>query len=192
MPKKVHWVYSRKQLIALTNPVRHEIVDRLTALGPLSARKLARALDRKQTAIYRHLRTLERAGLILKCGPRGHRGAATEYRAVAALVRLARAPRLAGNRALMAKMARVVGAQAARDYARGFRSPIWTLDGPARNHWFFRLVSAPSAARLKRINALLEELAELAWTPDPAPGPVIHVAWFMSPAWRKGMPADSA
>jgi DNA-binding transcriptional ArsR family regulator len=185
MQKRVHWVLKHGQLMALINPVRHEILDRLTALGPLSARRLAQALGRKQTAIYQHLRTLERAGLIFKCAQQQGRGGAIVYRPVAALVRLARAPRIPGNRAVMAKMARTVGAQAARDYSRGFQSPLWTLDGPARNHWFFRLVTAPSPGRLRRINTLLDELAELIWTPDPNPGPVLHVAWFISPAWRK-------
>lgn len=181
MATAIHWVSQRNQILALINPVRHEIVDRLTALGPLSARELAHALGRKQTAIYQHLRTLERVGLILRNGKSGRRGGATIYRTVAALVRLARAPQLAANRAIMARMATTVGAQAARDYARGFQSPAWRLHGPSRNHWFFRLVSAPSAERLKRINALLDELAELIWTRDPKPGPLIHVTWFMSP-----------
>ena len=182
MPRAVHWVSKRKQLLALVNPVRHEIVDRLTALGPLSARELANALGRKRTAVYQHLRTLERCGLILKHGKSRPPGTAVIYTPVAALVRLARAPQIAANRPIMAKMARTVGAHAARGYARGFHSPSWRIDGPSRNHWFFRLVSAPSDKKLKRINALLDELAELIWTPDPRPGRPIQVAWFMSPA----------
>src|SRR5579864_3218297 len=163
MPKAVHWISKRNQLLVLINPVRHEIVDRLTALGPLSARDLARTLGRKQTAIYQHLRTLEKAGLILKQGASKRRGAAAVYAPIAALVRLARAPEHPAHRPIMSRMARTVSAQAARDYARGFHSPHWKLHGPSRNHWFFRLVSAPSKKRLARINALLDELAELVW-----------------------------
>ena len=182
MARGVHWISERSQLLALINPVLHEIIDRLTALGPLSARELALALGRKQTAVYQHLRTRERVGLILKYCKSEQRGGAIMYTAVAALVRLARAPRIAANRPLMAKMATTVAAQAARDYARGFQSPNWKLHGPSRNHWFFRLVSAPSPKRLERINALLDELAKLIWTPDPNSGTLIHVTWFMSPA----------
>jgi len=70
MARRVHWISERSQLLALINPVLHEIIDRLTALGPLSARELALALGRKQTAVYQHLRTLERVGLILKYSSR--------------------------------------------------------------------------------------------------------------------------
>jgi hypothetical protein len=43
------------------------------------------------------------------------------------------------------------------------------------------VVAAPSKARLARINALLDELATLVWTPDPNPGPPMSVAWFLAP-----------
>ena len=181
-PARIYWVSKPAQLRVLSSPLRHDIVDRLTALGPLPVAALARSLGRQQTAIYRHLRTLEKSGLVRRLNTKGGRGRpATTYAAAAPVMRLARAPNIPGNRPPMARMARFIARQAAREYQDGFRSPNWTIEGAARNHWFFRLFAAPSPAKLARINKLLDELAELIWTPDPNPGRLMSVSWFMSP-----------
>jgi DNA-binding transcriptional ArsR family regulator len=182
MGRRVYWITKPEQLKALTSPARHDIVDRLTALGPLSVRALAAALGRKPTAIYRHLVTLERLGLIHATGEAGARGRpAMIYRTVAPVMRLARAPRNKNNHAPMAKIASAMARQAAREYAVAFKSGDWVIDGSKRNHWFFELLASPSPKRLARINTLLDELGGFIWTPYPNPGPPIRVTCFMSP-----------
>jgi predicted ArsR family transcriptional regulator len=179
----IHWIAEPRQLRALSAPVRHDILDRLTALGPLPVKELADVLGRKPTAIYRHLITLEKLGLVEASRTSGTRGRpAMIYRAAAPRMRIARAPRVKGNRAPMAKIASAMARQAAREYAAAFKSDKWVVEGRRRNHGFFELLTAPSNKRLAKINALLDELSQLIWTPDPKPGRPIRVTWFMSPS----------
>ena len=183
MVSRVFWISRPDQLKALSSPIRHDIVNRLNALGPMSVSALAKALGRKPTAIYRHLVTLEKLGLIQATGATGARGRpAMIYRPAAALMRLSRAPRIKSNRAPMTKIASAMARQAAREYAAAFKSESWTSEGPRRNHWFFELLTSPSPGRLERINALLDELAHLISTPDPNPGQPVRVTWFMTPS----------
>jgi len=179
---RTYWIDSPEQIKALASPLRHEIGDRLAAQGPLTVRELARALGMRPTAVYHHLQELERVGLVRPAGERGERGRpAAAYETVAPRMRMARAARKPKNRKPLAKAGEAAATQAGRDYEKGFGAGHWQAEGAGRNHWFFRVVSTPSKPRLARINALLDELAELVWTPDPEPGPPISVAWFLSP-----------
>ncbi len=180
-----YWIERADQIEALASPLRHEIGDRIAAQGPISIRDLARAMGRRPTAIYHHVQRLEAVGLVRAARDGAGNGArgrpALLYQTIAPRMRLARAGLEPANRKPLARAGRAAAVQAARDYAAGFRAPGWAIEGPGRNHWFFRVVAAPSPARLARINALLDELAELVWTPDPAPGPPMSVAWFLAP-----------
>lgn len=183
MAKKIHWIKERKQLELLASPLRHAIIDRLTAQGPLAVGDIAMALGCRQTAVYRHLHLLQKGGLVTSKSKGGSgKGRPVQlYRAVAEHIRFARAPRDQRNWSTMTRICRTVAKQAAKDYSSGFRTPECRIEGASRNQWFFRLFAAPSRARLARINALLDELVELVWAPDPNPGDPISVAWFMSP-----------
>ena len=177
-----YWIMAPEQVEALASPVRHDICDRLAAMGPLSVRELSRALGRKPTSIYHHLELMIAVGLVQSSEVRSSRGRPTIlYRTVAPRMRMARASVIPENRPLVAMGARAAAATAANDYARAFDSERRTNMGEGRNHWFFRAVASPSPARLARINTLLDELAELVWQPDPEPGPPMSVAWFLAP-----------
>ena len=177
-----YWIMAPEQVEALASPVRHDICDRLAAMGPLSVRELSRALGRKPTSIYHHLELMIAVGLVHSSEVRSSRGRPTIlYRTVAPRMRMARASEIPENRPLVAKGARAAAATAANDYARAFDSERRTNMGEGRNHWFFRAVASPSPARLARINTLLDELAELVWQPDPEPGPPMSIAWFLAP-----------
>lgn len=177
-----YWILRPDQIRAVSSPIRQEIVDTLAGLGPTGARELARALDRMPTSIYHHLTQLERVGLVKTVRTDGTRGRpALLYTTVAPRMRLARAARDRRNWKPLGRAGVSAAKQAGRAYAEGFGAGHWSIEGPARNHWFFRVVASPSRARLQRINALLDRLAELAWTPDPAPGPPISIAWFLAP-----------
>jgi DNA-binding transcriptional ArsR family regulator len=179
---RTYWIDRPEQIAALTSPLRHEISDRIAALGPISVADLGRAMNRRPTAIYHHIQKLEAVGLVRARRVAGARGRPAQlFETVAPRMRLARAALKPANRRPLAGAGRAAAVQSARDYAAGFRARTWAIEGEGRNHWFFRVVTAPSPARLARINALLDELAELVWTPDPAPGPPMSVAWFLSP-----------
>ena len=51
---------------ALSSPVRVEILEKLHAAGPMSARALAAALSRTPHSLYYHLRLLAAAGAVLE------------------------------------------------------------------------------------------------------------------------------
>lgn len=179
---KVYWITRRDQLEAIAGTARQDIGDRLSAMGPCTVAALADALGYRPTALYQHLAALQRVGLVTSHAVRGGRGRpATQYQMIAPLVRWSRAPRVRANRAPMARAAKAMATRAAKDYARGFDVPHWTLEGPGRNHWMFRLVARLSRQRLKRINKLLDEVARLAYTPDPRSGPLVSVACLLAP-----------
>lgn len=186
MLRNSYWITDYAQIEALAHPARHEIVDRLSALGPIGARGLAEAIGRKVTTIYHHLQLLERVGLIevasIETADSGRPFAI--YRTLARRMRLTRALKDKTLRRPLAKWAKVVGIEAARQYAKALDEEDFSFNGPSRNMWLYRVVCSPSPKRLARINELLEELAELVWTPDPKPGPLITVAWFVSPLGR--------
>jgi predicted transcriptional regulator len=181
--RQTYWITRKDQLQILASAVRLDILDRLAAMGPMSVKELAASTGKKTTPIYHHLEQMEKVGLIRRTRASGERGRpAAVYEAPGELTRLARAPLTAANRKPMAKIGRIAASQAAKDYALGFKSKHWQIEGPARNHWFFRCITQPSPKRLAKINELLDELAVLIWTPDPSPGPLsMSVAWFLAP-----------
>lgn len=184
---KTYWISERAQVEAVSHPTRHEIMDRLCALGPMSAREIAQILRRKLTSIYHHIKQLEDVGLIeVVRSDSAERGRPfVVYRSIAPRVRLARAQTEPTLREPMMKWAKMATAQAANEYAQALSNPHARIEGRKRDLWLFRVVSTPSAKRLARMNELLDELAELAWTPDPKPGPQISIGWFLIPLDRE-------
>ncbi|MGZ6048567.1 MAG: helix-turn-helix domain-containing protein [Phenylobacterium sp.] len=176
---------SPAQLEALTAPVRHDILDRLIAKGPMAVAEIAAALGRERTAIYHHLRQLEAVGLVEAMAPSPPSSEpgrpSLRYKAVARVLVATVASQDPANRPLVARLVRAAADQAARDFEKGLASPARTSEGPARNHTFFRAVIAPSPERLARINALLRELEAVALETDPEPGPLVSIAWIAAP-----------
>jgi predicted transcriptional regulator len=180
---KVYWITRKDQLRVLASAIRLDILDRLGAQGPMSVKQLAASTGKNATPIYHHLDQMQKVGLVRRASASETRGRpAVVYEAPGELIRLARAPTIPANRRPMARIGHIAASQAGKDYALGFKSAHWQLDGPGRNHWFFRCVMQPSPQRLAKINALLDELAVLIWTPDPSPGKLsMSVAWFLAP-----------
>lgn len=182
-----YWITDYAQLDALSHPTRHEIVDRLCAAGPMSVREIAQTLGRKVTSIYHHIKQLEEVELIeVVRSSSAERGRPfVVYRSVAPRVRLTRAAADPDLRVPMKKWSKMVAVQAGNDYVKALGSSAVRLQGDKRNLWLYRVVTAPSPQRLARINELLVELAELVWTADPKPGPLVSIGWFMMPLDRK-------
>jgi DNA-binding transcriptional ArsR family regulator len=185
MARTERQLLSPEVLNALVVPVRHDILDRLVALGPVSVRELARALGRAPTAIYGHLQMLKNFNLVEVVDQPDREPSfgrpATVYAATASLFRFTEAAKDPANRAVIQKISTASARQAARDFAKAVEMPDRVSEGPERNFTAIRLVSAPSPKRLAKINALLDQVAELVWAPDKNPGPVISIAWFISP-----------
>jgi predicted transcriptional regulator len=192
--RKTYWITRQDQLRVLVSSIRLDIMDRLGAQGPMSVKQMAAATGKNPTPIYHHLQQLEKVGLVRRASESETRGRpAVVYEAPGELMRLARAPTLSANRRIMAKIGHIAASQAAKDYAQGFKSEHWEIEGATRNHWLYRCIARPSPKRLARINALLDELAVLIWTPDPNPGKVsMSVAWFLAPLKTPSLPAPPA
>lgn len=189
----VYWMDRPKQIDVLASSMRNDLLDRLVALGPTSVRELASALNLRPTALYHHLKLLEDAGLITAVRTDQARGRPAQlYQAVGKQVRFAHAfYTKRSNRESVMRVTAAVARQAVKDYRASLDSGSANLDGAARDSWMYRLVSAPSPARRAEINAHFDKIAELLWAPDPEPGPLISVVWFMSPLTRTA-PKSSA
>ncbi|WP_316523456.1 ArsR/SmtB family transcription factor [Kitasatospora brasiliensis] len=95
--QSVTWVKERQVsdvavLKALADPLRLAILGALQASEgrPLTAKELAAALDEPQTKLYRHIKQLEKAGLVLVAGTRLVSGIVeSRYRVAQASIRLA-------------------------------------------------------------------------------------------------------
>lgn len=191
---KDYWISDPAQIEASANAVRTEINDLLVAAGPMNVREIAHNLGRNVTAVYHHLKLLEKVGLIeslpQESSPRGRPHVV--YRTVGKRLRMRRAAENEALRPLVAKCAKVVAAQAGKDYVAGLNHPEARFDGPKQNLLFGRAVLRASPEKIARINAQLTELTELALEPSDEEGLLVSVAWFFSPLDRPLPPARSA
>jgi DNA-binding transcriptional ArsR family regulator len=174
-----YWVLDPEQIQALASPRRMELIDRLAADGPLSAAELAARCRTKTTAIYHHLKRLLAVGLIDERTDADTRGAV--YATKAPRMRLRKALEDPANAEVLRDVVAATLRQAERDFARGYDHPASSPDGPARTLGFFRLVSAPNEADLARLNAMIEEIAELMWSARDGGGPPIALSWVIAP-----------
>ncbi|MFE4975874.1 ArsR/SmtB family transcription factor [Kitasatospora sp. NPDC056651] len=95
--QSVTWVKERQVsdvavLKALADPLRLAILGALQSSEdrPLTAKEIAAALDEPQTKLYRHIKQLEKAGLVLVAGTRLVSGIVeSRYRVAQASIRLA-------------------------------------------------------------------------------------------------------
>jgi DNA-binding transcriptional ArsR family regulator len=186
---KTYWILGKKQLAALTSARRLDILDRLAASGPSSVREFAGGIGMAPSAVYHHLRRLERAGLVVEAGTRRvGRRVERVYRAAAPRMRLMKALGEPEHRKSLARVVRAMTRQMDRDFALALRREGTRSAGKRRNLGFFRLVGAPGPRELERINAHLAAIAEILWTSPAGPrrtsAPPLALAWTLTPVGR--------
>jgi DNA-binding transcriptional ArsR family regulator len=180
-----YWVTDPAQIRCGVSPRRHDIIDRLAASGPMSIRELAGWIGARPSALYHHVNQLLEVGLILKSGFRTvNRRREQLYATPARRMRLIRALGDPNNREVMAEVVAALTRQMERDFRRGLKTPGAVTEGPARDLGFFRLLGSPSPEALVKINALLEEIAELLWTGEAEDSGVVAFNWIMAPIRR--------
>ena len=64
--KRLLIIRETRQLATMVSPVRHEILRRLSAIGPCTVREIAESLARSPESLYYHLRALREAELIVE------------------------------------------------------------------------------------------------------------------------------
>ena len=142
---QTYWVLQRKQLRTLVSQRRLEIIDRLVAAGPLSAKELARLVGAKPSALYHHLQQLVEVGLVVEAGSRVvRRRREVLYMTRAPRIRLYRALRDQNNAREMAGITTTMTRQMKHDFRRAIRSPDARPSGALQNLGFARLVASPS------------------------------------------------
>lgn len=180
-----YWITDPEQIAALISPRRQEIGDHLAASGPMSIKELAYQIGAQPSALYHHIALMERVGLVVVSGHRVvNRKREALYATPAPRMRLMRALADPAHREIFKDIAGALTRQMDRDFERGLSSERQQVLGPQRNLGFFRLVSAPSAETLEKINALLGEIAELMWESDAkaeGAGDHLVLAWTMCP-----------
>jgi DNA-binding transcriptional ArsR family regulator len=170
-----HETSDPRQLEAVANPRRQDMLARLTASGPLSIRELAGQDGARPTALYHHLEKLMAVGLVVEAGTRvRNRRREQLYETVAHRLRLAKAHRDPAHAGAVAKIVSAQTRQLARDFRLGQASRARIDDGDERNLTFFRLVGRPAPDQLAKINHCLSEITELLWNADdPDAEPVV-------------------
>lgn len=182
---QTYWVLQRKQLRTLVSQRRLEIIDRLVAAGPLSAKELARLVGAQPSALYHHLQQLVKVGLVVEAGHRVvRRRREILYMTRAPRIRLYRALRDQNNAREVVSIATTMTRQMHRDFRRGIKMPAARRSGALQNLAFARLVASPSPATLRRINKNLAEIGELLFTSTDARYEPLSLGWIMAPVQR--------
>jgi hypothetical protein len=160
--KGTYLITSLAQLRGLASPVRQEIVDAVTGMGPSSIAALARALGRAPNAFYFHIAKLERLGLLVRRGASGARGRPFAlYDVPGRPMAVVYQPDEAKTKAPMVKLVRAMVASAARSFIRSYRPDRAVVTGPQRNLWASRSKQWLSPRELRQVNAHLQALADL-------------------------------
>jgi predicted transcriptional regulator len=182
--RATHWVERADQLKCLASPVRMDIVDHLSGRPPASIKELADDIGRQASSIYHHVQLLVDVGLVVEAGTRVvNRKSEKLYATAAPRMRLKKALGDSRNAPVMREVVAALCREAERDFSRGLTQKGET-QGPHRTLGFYRQVNRVSKSSLKRINALLDEIAEILWQdPDPK-GERIALTWMMSPLER--------
>jgi DNA-binding transcriptional ArsR family regulator len=180
--KETHWVEDPRQLACLASPVRMDIVDHLAGRGPTSIKDLAREIGREPSSIYHHVRLLADVGLVIEAGARVENRKSEKLDATPApRMRLKKALGDKRHKPVMRDIVAALCRESERDFAAGLNHPRARSQGDDRNLGFFRLVNRVDRRTLKRINALLDEVAELLWQDPAEHGDVVALTWTMTP-----------
>ncbi|MGZ8361787.1 MAG: helix-turn-helix domain-containing protein [Allosphingosinicella sp.] len=177
-----YWIMAPHQLAEMASPRRQDIVDRLAATGPLSIKELAGQIGARPSALYHHVEKLLEAELIVEAGWRTVRRKREQlYAARAKRMRLLRALADGKQQPVMDTIVASLTRQMERDFRAGGTSPARQTEGPERNYGFFRLIGQPGAADLARINACLQDVAEILWDRRDESAPIVCFEWIMAP-----------
>lgn len=144
-----------RQIRALASPIRQDILDVVTAVGPCSVAELSETLGRPADGLYYHLRLLLKVGLLVEASSDGN---PMRFDAAGKDMYLKYDP---GDGANRRAVLRAIGS-ALRRTQRGFRAAydpdVAVVTGPQRNLWAGRMLGALSKRELAEVNRLLRQL----------------------------------
>lgn len=147
------------QLESLALPIRTEIVESVSFLGPSSVAEMARVTGQKRPAVHFHVRKLMEVGLLLEAGARGEgRRRQTLYKTPGTPVYAVYDRNDPANVELIAQYARNILSRAGRLLAAAFARGTRTPGGPRRETYATQRTSWLDAEGLAEVNALIEEI----------------------------------
>lgn len=168
----------------LASPVRHELVDTLSALGgEASVAALAETSGHPADGLYYHLRLLCKAGLVTE-KKRG--GGERLYRLAGRRgqpLRLAYRAGAAGNAPALLSYVYGLVQVAGKDFEQALASEDVVVQGPRRQLWAARNKGWLSTSDIEQVNVLLERLCTLTSQPrGPGRNTLLTLAFFLSPS----------
>jgi hypothetical protein len=155
-------IKSHEQLEAMALPIRTEIVEIVSCLGPCSIRDLARIMDRKRPLLHFHVARLVDVGLLSEAGERGE-GTRREqlYRTLGGPLFVVYDRDDPFNVEMTVRYSKNVLARAQRQLAKSFSSGAAVTDGKSRDTHATQVTAWLSNSELARVNQLIDELQGL-------------------------------
>ncbi len=178
----VYWISRQEQFDCLKSARRMDIIDLLANVGAKSVREIAALLAAKPSSLYHHIDLLLGADLIELAGTRVvNRRQEKLYKAPGTTLRYGIAFDDPNALEIYGKIAEAQARQSARDFKRGLESGAVVAQGPTKNAWIFRLVGAPDAATMGKINYHIEELAKLFLASTGKDKPLVVMSAIVAP-----------
>ena len=178
----VYWITRRDQYDCLTSARRMDIIDVLANVGEKSVREIAALLGAKPSSLYHHIDLLLGVELIELAGTRSvNRRQEKLYKTPGANLKYGLALDDPKAFEIYGKIAAAQARQSARDFERGLETNGVVAHGPYKNIWIFRLVGAPDAATMEKINFHIEELAKLFWGSAGKENPLVVMSAMIAP-----------
>jgi hypothetical protein len=164
-------IKSHEQLREMALPIRTEIVEIVSFLGPCSIRELARYMGRKRPALHFHVARLMEVGLLLEAGDRGEgRRRESLYRTVGAPLYMVYDRDDPLNVDMTIRYSKNILSRAQRQLADSFSSTRAVTDGPERDTHATQMTAWLSKSELARLNKILGELGDLLKPSDKIEG----------------------
>ena len=189
-------ITSLPQIRALASPARQEIIDALSAMGPVSIAELARTLGRRSSALYFHFAKLEKLCLVVRRHPGSvRRPQSVLYRERESALfdvpsrpmTLVYRPSDPKTKQPMAKLVKSMASMATRSFVKAYQ-PGAVVNGFERNLWASRSKRRLTSNELERLNRNLSAVVGLLGQSNRGRGgqrQLIEVTFVLAPAPAK-------
>jgi len=185
----VYWITRRDQYDCLTSARRMDIIDVLANVGEKPVREIAELLGVKPSSLYHHIDLLLDVELIELAGTRAvNRRQEKLYKTFGANLKYGLALDDPASFEIYGKIASAQARQSARDLQRGLEAGGVVTRGPQKNIWIFRLVGAPDAETMEKINHHIEEIAKLFWGSAGEHNPLVVMSAIIAPVTAGNAP----
>jgi predicted transcriptional regulator len=179
--QSIVWIAQPAQIRALESPMRQEIVDAITAIGPCSITELSEHLGRAADSLYFHVKKLVKVGLVREIDQ-----VQLGRHVWARFAMAGRSARIKYDPAQLKSIRRIVAGAlrlSLREFDQGLAQDGVRLHGERRNVWGGRIKGWLGGDDVAEVNRLLELLIQVFHRHGPGRGRQVHsLAWVLTPA----------